>query len=160
MKDWCHTNSILQAHYWRCVVEQVMFHTLITSPMTSVGHKANMKITISPSTFQLGRRSKAQNIGKSSGLSCGLVYSTTSKQGFSQPQNDGHYENFVKYWTQPQFDLRYEKIIRNFTKKKHFFMIASSMTSQGGLKVRPFYSFINDTRTFFRITLNEQRHHH
>ena len=39
MKDWCHTNNILQVHYWGCLVVQVMFHTLMTSSMTSPEHK-------------------------------------------------------------------------------------------------------------------------
>ena len=39
MKDWCHTNNILQVHCWGCLVVQVMFHTLGTSSMTSPGHK-------------------------------------------------------------------------------------------------------------------------
>ena len=39
MKDWCHTNNILQVHCWGCLVVQVMFHALLTSLMTSQGHK-------------------------------------------------------------------------------------------------------------------------
>ena len=39
MKDWCHTNNILQVHCWGCLVVQVMFHVLMTSSMTSPGHK-------------------------------------------------------------------------------------------------------------------------
>ena len=39
MKDWCHTNYILQVHCWGCLVVQVMFHALTTSLMTSQGHK-------------------------------------------------------------------------------------------------------------------------
>ena len=39
MTDWCHTNYILQVHCWGCLVVQVMFHTLMTSLMTSQGHK-------------------------------------------------------------------------------------------------------------------------
>ena len=39
MKDWCHTNNILQVHCWGCLVVQVMFHALGTSSMTSPGHK-------------------------------------------------------------------------------------------------------------------------
>ena len=39
MKDWCHTNNILQVHCWGCLVVQVMFHALMTSLMTSQGHK-------------------------------------------------------------------------------------------------------------------------
>ena len=41
MKDWCHTNKILQAHSWRCLVVQVLFHALMTWLMTSVGHKSS-----------------------------------------------------------------------------------------------------------------------
>ena len=36
MKDWCHTNNILQVHCWRCLVVQVMFHALMTSFMTEM----------------------------------------------------------------------------------------------------------------------------
>ena len=39
MKDWCHTNNILQIHCWGCLVVQVMIHALMTSLMTSPGHK-------------------------------------------------------------------------------------------------------------------------
>ena len=36
MKDWCHTNNILQVHCWGYLVVQVMFHALM---MTSQDHK-------------------------------------------------------------------------------------------------------------------------
>ena len=39
MKDWCHTNNILQVHWWGCLVVQAMFHTLMTALMTSQDHK-------------------------------------------------------------------------------------------------------------------------
>ena len=39
MKDWCHTNNTLQVHCWGCLVEQVMFHALMTSLMASQDHK-------------------------------------------------------------------------------------------------------------------------
>ena len=39
MKDWCHTNNILQVHCWGCLVVQVMFHALVTSLMMSQDHK-------------------------------------------------------------------------------------------------------------------------
>ena len=47
MKDWCHTNNILQVHCWGCLVVQVMFHALMTSSMTSPGHKVGqiLKVT-------------------------------------------------------------------------------------------------------------------
>ena len=31
IKDWCHTNNILQVHCWWCLVVQVMFHAHMTS---------------------------------------------------------------------------------------------------------------------------------
>ena len=39
MKDWCRTNHILQLYCWGCLVLQVMFHALMTSLMTLLGHK-------------------------------------------------------------------------------------------------------------------------
>ena len=57
-----------------------------------------------------------------------------------------------KYLIHLQFDLRYEKIVPNYAKKSVFMMMTSSMASQGGLKVGPLYSFINETTTFFMIT--------
>ena len=39
MKDWYHQNNILQVNCWGCLVVQVMFHMLMTSLMTSPGHK-------------------------------------------------------------------------------------------------------------------------
>ena len=47
MKEWCHTNNILQVHCWGCLVVQVMFHALMTSLMTSQNRKVgqNLKLT-------------------------------------------------------------------------------------------------------------------
>ena len=58
----------------------------------------------------------------------------------------------LKYLTQLQSDLRYEKIVPNFANKSIFMMMTSSMTSQGGPKIGPLYSFINEITTFFMIT--------
>ena len=66
----------------------------------------------------------------------------------------------LKYLTQLQSDLRYEKIVPNFAKKSIFLMMTSSMTSQGGLKFGPLYSFINEIITFFMITKKKQRYPH
>ena len=43
MKDWCQTKNILQIHCWGCLVVQAMFHTLMTSLMTSQDHKVGQK---------------------------------------------------------------------------------------------------------------------
>ena len=58
----------------------------------------------------------------------------------------------LKYWTQLRFDLRYENIVPNYAKKSIFMIKTSSMTSQGGLKVGPLYSFIYEITTFLIIT--------
>ena len=58
----------------------------------------------------------------------------------------------LKYQTQLQFDLRYEKIVPNYAKRIFFMMMTSSMTPQGGLKIGPLYSFINEITTFFMMT--------
>ena len=36
---WCHTTNILEVYSWGCLLVQVMFHVLVTSSMTSPGHK-------------------------------------------------------------------------------------------------------------------------
>ena len=46
MKDCCHTNNILQVHCWGCLVVQVMFHALMTSSMTSPGHKVGQILKV------------------------------------------------------------------------------------------------------------------
>ena len=46
MKDWCNTNNILQVHCWGCLVVQVMFHALMTSSMTSPGHKVGQILKV------------------------------------------------------------------------------------------------------------------
>ena len=50
---------------------QVMFHALMTSLMTSQGDKVG-QIYISPSIFELERRSKAQNVGNANGYLSGM----------------------------------------------------------------------------------------
>ena len=63
---------------------------------------------------------------------------------------------FWKFWNiKHNFnltDLRYEKIVPNYAQKSIYVIMTSSMTSQGGLKVGPLYSFINEITTFFMIT--------
>ena len=46
MKDWCHTNHILQVHCWGYLVVQVMFHALMTSSMMSPGHKVGQILKV------------------------------------------------------------------------------------------------------------------
>ena len=84
-----------------------------------------------------------------------LIYSTSGitsgKKSFSRAQNGGHFENFAilniaSIW--PQIWKHRPKLCI----KRIFMMVTSSMTSQGGLKVGPLYSFINQITTFSMIT--------
>ena len=84
-----------------------------------------------------------------------LVYSTsgiTSGKKFCRELKIAAILKIFKYQTQLQFDLKYEKIVPNYAKKSIVMMMTSSMTSQGGLKVGPLYSFINEITTLFMIT--------
>ena len=57
---------------------------------------SNFEIDISPSTFELQRRSKAQNVGNAHGYLSGIFnfrYNFRSKS-LSRAQNGGHFENF------------------------------------------------------------------
>ena len=80
-----------------------------------------------------------------------LVYSTssiTSGKKVCRELKMAAILKILKYETQLQLDLRYENIVQNYAKKSIFMMMTSSMTSQGGLKVGPLYSFINEITTF------------
>ena len=103
--------------------------------------RSNFEIDISPSIFVLEHRSKAQNVDKK----------VKKKKVCLELKLTAILES-LKYQTQLQFDHRYEKIVQNYAKKSIFMMMTSSMTSQGGLKVDPLYSFINEITTFFMIT--------
>ena len=84
-----------------------------------------------------------------------LVYSTsgiTSGKKVCRELKKVAILKILKYLTQLQFDFRYEKIVPNYVKKSIFMMMTSSMTSQGGLKIGPLYSFINEMITLFMIT--------
>ena len=151
MKDWCHTNNILQVHCWGCVVVQVMFHALMTSP----GHKVGQILKVIY-LRQILSQSVDQKLKMSEMLmAIFLVYSTsgiTCGKKVCRELKIAAILKILKYWTQLQFNLRYEKIVPSYAKKSIFMMMTSSMTSQGRLKVGPLYSFINEIITFFMIT--------
>ena len=95
----------------------IYIHDVIDD-VTRSQNRSNFEINISPSIFELQRRSKAQNVGNAHGyLSCiiNFRYNFQSKK-VCRAQNGGHFEN-LKYQTQLQSDLRYEKIILNYAKK-------------------------------------------
>ena len=81
-----------------------------------------------------------------------LVYSTsgiTSGEEVYRELKMAAILKILNYWTQLQFDLRYDKIVQ-IMHKKVFFMMMTSITLQGSLKVGPLYSFINEITTFFK----------
>ena len=81
-----------------------------------------------------------------------LVYSTSGITSGKKICREVKMAAILKYRTQLQFDPGYEKIVPNYAQKFFFMMMTSSMTSQGGLKVGPLYSFIDGITTFFFIT--------
>ena len=63
--------------------------------------RSNFEIDISPSIFELERRSKAQNIGNTHGYLSGVVnfrYNIRYKS-LSPPENGGHFENIEILYT-------------------------------------------------------------
>ena len=83
-----------------------------------------------------------------------LVYSTSGitsgKKSLSRAQNGGHFENFEILDTASIW-LQIWKDRPKLCQKSIFMMMTSSMTSQGGIKIRPLYSFIYEITTFFMI---------
>ena len=67
--------------------------------MTSPGHKVGKilkSIHLISSTFELQRRSKAQNVGNADGYLFGIFNFRYNfrKKGLSRAQNGGHFDNF------------------------------------------------------------------
>ena len=151
MNDWCHTNNILQVHCWWCLVVQIMFHALMTSLMTSQHHKVGqiLKLIYLRQYLSYGVDQKLKMSEML--MAIFLVYSTSGKKRLSRAQNGGHFENFeisntASIW--PHIWKDRPKLCQ----KSILMMMTSSMTSQGGLKVGPLYSFINEITTIFMIT--------
>ena len=103
MKDWCHTYNILQVHSWLSLVLQMMFHALMTSSMTSAGHKVDRSLKLIY-LHQYFSYSVEQKLKISEMLITILLVYPTS--GITSG-----------YQTQLHFDLRYEKIVPNYDKK-------------------------------------------
>ena len=111
--------------------------------------RSNFESDISPSIFELERRSKAQNVANAHGYLSGAFsfrYNFRYKS-LSRAQNSGHFENFEILHS---FNLTSDMYrLSQIMHQKSIFMM---MTSQGGLKVGPLYSFIYEITTFFMIT--------
>ena len=105
MKDWCHTNNILQVHCWGCLVVQVIFHALMTSLMTSQDHKVGQILKFiylrQYLSYSVDQKLKMSEML----MAIFLVYSTSGitsgKKSLSRAQNGGHFENFEILNTAP-----------------------------------------------------------
>ena len=123
----------------------------VIDDVTRSQSRSNFESDISPSKFELERRSKAQNVGNAHGYLSGLFnFRYNFRKKVCHELKIAAILKILKYQIQLQFDLRYEKIVP--MPKNIFMMMTSSMTSQGVLKVGPLYSFINEIITFFMIT--------
>ena len=75
MKDWCHTNNILQVHcslgMFSCANYVSRTHDVIDD-VTMSQSRSNFEIDIYPSIFELERRSNAQNVGNANGYISGI----------------------------------------------------------------------------------------
>ena len=109
----------------------------VIDDVTRSQSSSNFEIDISPSIFELEHRSKVQNVGNANGL--------------SRAQNGGHFENFEILNTASIWPQIWKRSSQIMPQKVFFMTMMSSMTSQGGLKDCPQYSFINEI-TFFMIT--------
>ena len=73
MKDWCHTNNILQVNSWCSLVVQDVSHTHdVVDDVSRPQSMSNFEIVISPSMFQPERPAKVQNIGNAHGYLAGI----------------------------------------------------------------------------------------
>ena len=115
--------------------------------------RSNFEIAISPSIFELERRSKVQNVGNANGYLSGIFHFRYNfrQKSSSRAQNGGHFENFEISNTVPIWPQIWKDHLK-FCQKSIFMMMTSSLTSQGYLKVGPLYSFINEITTLFMIT--------
>ena len=135
--------------YHQTTIILIHIHDVIDD-VTRSQNRSNFEIDISPSIFELQRRSKTQNIGNAHGYLSGIFslrYDFRLKS-LLRVKKGGHFEilNTASVWPQIWKDRP------KLCKKSIFMMMTSSMTSQGGLKVGPLYSFIYEITTFFMIT--------
>ena len=127
----------------------------MTSLMTSPGNKIGqiLKLTylrqyLSYSVDQILKMSEML-------MAIFLVYSTSGITSGKKIVAGSKWRPFWKFLTiKHSFNLTSHMIRSSqiMPQKSIFMMIKSSMASQGGLKVGPLYSFINEITTFFMIT--------
>ena len=92
MKDWCHTNNILQVYSWGRLVVQVMLHALVTSSMTSPGHRVGQILKLIYLSQYFNYRVD-QKLEISEMLMAFWSVYYFRKESLSRPPNGGHFEN-------------------------------------------------------------------
>ena len=113
LNDWCNTNNILQVYTWGYRVVQVMFHALVTSSMTSLGHKGHkvgqiLKCMYLRQYFSYRIYQKLKISGWYIQLPVKKFVATSKWRPFWKFRNIEH------------FDLRCEKIVPNYAPKSFF----------------------------------------
>ena len=147
MKDWRHTNNILSVYNWGCLVVQVMFHALVTSSMTSPGHKVSQiwKLIYLRHYFsyKVDQKLKISEML----MAILLVYSTSVIASGKKFVATLKWEPFWKFWNMKRsFTLtsNMKRSSKTLCQKKYFSWLLSSMTSRVGLKFAPLYSCLGE----------------
>ena len=79
---------------------------------------SNFEIDISPSMFELERRSTAQNVGNANGCLFGIFhFGYNFRKKVCCELKVAAILKTLKFLTHLQFDLRYETIVPNYAKK-------------------------------------------
>ena len=132
---------------WLQLYEYIFMTSFMTSPSHKVGKILKLIYLRQYLNFSVDQKLKMLEML----MAIFLVYSPsgiTSGKKVCRELKMAAILKILKYETQLQFDFRYENIVPNYAKKSIFMMMTSSLTSQGGLKVGPLYSFIYDITTF------------
>ena len=141
---------------WLQLHEYIFMTSLMMSPGHKVGQILKLIYLLQYLNYSVDQKLKMSEML----MAIFLVYSTsgiTSGKKVCRELKMAAILKILNYQTQLQFDLRYENIVPNYAKKSIFMMMTSSMTSQGGLKVGPLYTFIYEITTFFMITKKQAK---
>ena len=128
----------------------------VIDDVTRSQSRSNFEIDISPSIFELERRSKAQNAHSyiSGIFNFRYIYKVCRELKIAVILK------ILKYYTQLQFDLRYEKIVPNYAKKSISWWWRHRWRHRVALMSALYIFFTNEITTFFMITKKTNRYHH
>ena len=140
----------LPVHMFHKIMTTLYEYIFMMSLMTSPGHKIGQILKLiylhQYFNYSVDQKLKMSEMP----MAIFLVYSTSGTTSGKKLVASSNRRPFWNFWNiKHSFN---EKIVPNYAKKSIFMMMTSSMTSQGGLKVGPLYSFIYEITTFFMIT--------